>query len=71
MQVEAIGSYRSLVAVFAALLISGANSAPPLPERNTLTCIFLSGWGDLNSRPLDPQSSALTKLRHSPYWQRC
>ncbi len=25
-----------------------------------------SGWGDLNSRPLDPQSSALTKLRHSP-----
>src|SRR5215207_3147684 len=26
-----------------------------------------SGWGDLNSRPLDPQSSALTKLRHSPY----
>ena len=26
----------------------------------------LSGWGDLNSRPLDPQSSALTKLRHSP-----
>jgi hypothetical protein len=29
--------------------------------------LFLaSGWGDLNSRPLDPQSSALTKLRHSP-----
>ena len=27
---------------------------------------FPSGWGDLNSRPLDPQSSALTKLRHSP-----
>jgi hypothetical protein len=27
-----------------------------------------SGWGDLNPRPLDPQSSALTKLRHSP-WQ--
>ena len=26
-----------------------------------------SGWRDLNSRPLDPQSSALTKLRHSPY----
>lgn len=26
-----------------------------------------SGWGDSNSRPLDPQSSALTKLRHSPY----
>ena len=25
-----------------------------------------SGWGDSNSRPLDPQSSALTKLRHSP-----
>ncbi len=26
----------------------------------------MSGWGDSNSRPLDPQSSALTKLRHSP-----
>ena len=26
----------------------------------------LSGWGDLNSRPLVPQTSALTKLRHSP-----
>jgi hypothetical protein len=26
-----------------------------------------SGWRDLNSRPLDPQSSALTKLRHSPF----
>jgi hypothetical protein len=25
-----------------------------------------SGWPDLNRRPLDPQSSALTKLRHSP-----
>ncbi len=27
---------------------------------------FGSGWPDLNRRPLDPQSSALTKLRHSP-----
>ena len=27
-----------------------------------------SGWPDLNRRPLDPQSSALTKLRHSPRW---
>jgi hypothetical protein len=26
----------------------------------------LSGWADLNRRPLDPQSSALSKLRHSP-----
>ena len=25
-----------------------------------------SGWGDLNSRPLVPQTSALTKLRYSP-----
>src|SRR5581483_5619960 len=31
------------------------------------TCTLWSGWGDLNSRPLDPQSSALTKLRHSPW----
>jgi hypothetical protein len=28
--------------------------------------LLLSGWPDLNRRPLDPQSSALTKLRHSP-----
>src|SRR6266849_3527370 len=28
--------------------------------------LLQSGWGDLNSRPLDPQSSALTKLRYSP-----
>ena len=26
-----------------------------------------SGWPDLNRRPLDPQSSALTNLRHSPF----
>jgi hypothetical protein len=26
-----------------------------------------SGCRDLNPGPLDPQSSALTKLRHSPY----
>ena len=25
-----------------------------------------SGWPDLNRRPLDPQSSALSKLRYSP-----
>ena len=28
--------------------------------------ITQSGWGDLNSRPLVPQTSALTKLRYSP-----
>jgi hypothetical protein len=27
---------------------------------------FLSGRADSNRRPLDPQSSALTKLRHGP-----
>ena len=27
---------------------------------------YLSEWGDLNSRPLDPQSSALTGLRYTP-----
>jgi hypothetical protein len=26
-----------------------------------------SGRADSNRRPLDPQSSALTKLRHGPY----
>ena len=26
-----------------------------------------SGWRDLNPRPLVPQTSALTKLRYSPY----
>jgi hypothetical protein len=39
----------------------------PVRFAPSLTWTFLSGWGDLNSRPLDPQSSALTKLRHSPY----
>ena len=29
--------------------------------------VFLSGWGDLNSRPSVPQTDALTKLRHSPF----
>ena len=29
-----------------------------------------SGWGDLNSRPLVPQTSTLTKLRHSPLLRR-
>ena len=28
--------------------------------------VTVSGWGDSNSRPLVPQTSALTKLRHSP-----
>ena len=27
-----------------------------------------SGWRDSNSRPPDPQSGALTKLRYSPFW---
>ena len=27
-----------------------------------------SGWQDLNLRPLDPQSSALAKLRHIPFF---
>lgn len=26
----------------------------------------LSGWGDSNSRPLRPERSALTGLRHTP-----
>ena len=26
-----------------------------------------SGWGDLNSRPLGPEPSALTGLRYTPY----
>ena len=28
--------------------------------------VFVSGRQDLNLRPLDPQSSALTRLRHCP-----
>ena len=31
---------------------------------------MLSGRGDLNSRPSDPQSDALTKLRHGPIYLR-
>jgi hypothetical protein len=34
--------------------------------RNLYVRGFESGWRDLNPRPLDPQSSALTKLRYSP-----
>ena len=29
-----------------------------------------SGWADSNRRPLDPQSSALTKLRYSPDFRK-
>jgi hypothetical protein len=35
-------------------------------QKCLLTCTFESGCRDLNPGPLDPQSSALTKLRHSP-----
>ncbi len=41
----------------------------PKQKRPTVSrqVIFaLSEWGDLNSRPLDPQSSALTRLRYTP-----
>ena len=34
---------------------------------DTITGSFsVSEWRDLNSRPLDPQSSALTRLRYTP-----
>ncbi len=39
----------------------GSSSPPPAPSE--------SGCRDLNPGPLDPQSSALTKLRHSPMLQ--
>src|SRR6187200_3311068 len=50
----------------------------PRPKRNRghseewpLTCeCFPSGREDSNLRPLDPQSSALTKLRHGPGLER-
>ena len=39
-------------------------------EKWPLTCIYIqSGREDSNLRPLDPQSSALTKLRHGPGWR--
>ena len=38
------------------------------PEIRSYLRFFLSGWGDLNSRPSVPQTDALTKLRHSPLW---
>jgi hypothetical protein len=45
----------------------GQSSSPQGRERKSLpTCSFWSGCRDLNPGPLDPQSSALTKLRHSP-----
>ncbi len=37
-----------------------------LGQKCLLTCLSESGCRDLNPGPLDPQSSALTKLRHSP-----
>ena len=37
-------------------------SLSPIPSR-----VLWSGCRDLNPGPLDPQSSALTKLRHSPW----
>ena len=40
-------------------------------RRSCLALASESGWRDLNPRPLDPQSSALSKLRHSPSnWTR-
>ena len=46
----------------------GDGQTPPPRGRVAwpLTCTFESGCRDLNPGPLDPQSSALTKLRHSP-----
>ena len=41
---------------------------PTLPCRDAQSNqgISLSGWGDLNSRPLRPERSALTGLRYTP-----
>ena len=44
--------------------INAPESRPP--EIRSYLRFFLSGWGDLNSRPSVPQTDALTKLRHSP-----
>ena len=46
--------------------INAPESGPP--EIRSYLQFFLSGWGDLNSRPSVPQTDALTKLRHSPLW---
>ena len=46
--------------------INAPESGPPEIRSNLR--FFLSGWGDLNSRPSVPQTDALTKLRHSPLW---
>ena len=47
-------------------MFSHGYSATIHRQHNSMTCIFASGCRDLNPGPLDPQSSALTKLRHSP-----
>ena len=44
--------------------INAPESGPP--EIRSCLRFYLSGWGDLNSRPSVPQTDALTKLRHSP-----
>ncbi len=51
--------------------VSGrANLTAPFDNNKKRANSFInplwSEWGDLNSRPLDPQSSALTVLRHTP-----
>src|SRR5204862_3773744 len=42
------------------------NSVPESSVRSGEIQPLWSGRADLNRRPLDPQSSALTKLRHGP-----
>src|ERR1700728_799333 len=44
-----------------------STSNRPRPPTSSRPARISSGWPDLNRRPLDPQSSALTKLRHSPF----
>ncbi len=48
----------------------GRGEAPSSAGGASDLLLWWSGWGDSNSRPLDPQSSALTKLRHSPWEER-
>ncbi|MEY2967420.1 MAG: hypothetical protein RIQ64_47 [Actinomycetota bacterium] len=68
----------STTIVCAAAIDSTGDAAEAAPWKATLVKIenktsqrFMrkkwSGWRDLNPRPLVPQTSALTKLRHSPY----
>src|SRR5450432_1144966 len=58
-------SHRSVIRLQQAELDRAASATSP-PETQPSSCYRWSGRVDSNHRPLDPQSSALTRLRYAP-----